>query len=196
MDQIFVCRTAYLLLHVLQAYPTENRSTDAQVRKFSSFFEFSISTSAYLRIGVYGDLADSVKVHQLERTFHGTAKPESHSIFDFQRMHSKRSLTYSRYSIQVFSRFLILPSLKRDLERKNSATRSMGSKFQSHFRTEADQHRVQQLLQVQKSGLGLVRTQKSSGKRACNLRFTQFSVEHVLQSTSTSIQYIDLHVPS
>ena len=47
--------------------------TNAKVRKFSGFFEFSISTSAYLGIGVYGDLADSAKVHQLERTFRGTA---------------------------------------------------------------------------------------------------------------------------
>ena len=46
--------------------------TNAKVRKFSGFFEFSISTSAYLGIGVYGDLADSAKVHQLERTFRGT----------------------------------------------------------------------------------------------------------------------------
>ena len=47
--------------------------TNAWVRKFSVFFGFSISTSAYLGIGVYGDLADSAKVHQVERTFRGTA---------------------------------------------------------------------------------------------------------------------------
>ena len=65
------------------------------VRKFSSvFFESSISSSAYLGIGVYVDLADSAKVHQLKRTFRGTASPNPKAIFDFQRMDLKKSLTY------------------------------------------------------------------------------------------------------
>ena len=49
--------------------------TNARIRKFSVVSEFSISTSAYLGIGVYGDLADSAKVHHLERTFRGIKPP-------------------------------------------------------------------------------------------------------------------------
>ena len=50
-------------------FPRELR-TNAKVRKFSGFFEFSISTSAYLGSRVYVDLAYSAKVTRLERTFH------------------------------------------------------------------------------------------------------------------------------
>ena len=49
-----------------------------QMQKYENslfFFEFSISTSAYLGSTVYGDPADSAKVHQVERTFRGT-KPQ------------------------------------------------------------------------------------------------------------------------
>ena len=62
--------------------------TDARVRKFSGFFEFSIGTSAYLGIGVYGDLADSAKVHQLERTFRGTKPPFPTQILTFSGFRS------------------------------------------------------------------------------------------------------------
>ena len=63
---------------MIQAYFLENcvrKFENSKVRKFSGFLKISISTSAYLGIGVYGDLADSAKVHQLERTFRGTASP-------------------------------------------------------------------------------------------------------------------------
>ena len=67
---------------------------------------------------------------------------------------------------QVFW-ILILPGPKRDLEKKNRPL--WGQNFKVIFGAEAGQHRVQQLLQVQKSGLGSVRTQKSNDKRACKL---------------------------
>ena len=66
------------VLNLVQAYFLENcvrKFENSKVRKFSGFFEILISTSGYLGIGVYGDLADSAKVHQLERTFRGTASP-------------------------------------------------------------------------------------------------------------------------
>ena len=68
--------------------------------------------------------------------------------------------------LQVFW-ILMVPVPKRDLEKKNRPL--WGQNFKVIFSTGADQHRVQQLLQVQKSGLGSVRTQKPRGKRACNL---------------------------
>ena len=68
--------------------------------------------------------------------------------------------------LQVFLN-LILPRVKRDLEKKNRPL--WGQNFKVFFFAEAGQHRVQQLLQVQKSGLGSVRTQKSSDYRAYNL---------------------------
>ena len=67
---------------------------------------------------------------------------------------------------QVFW-ILILPGRKRDLEKKNRPL--WGQNFKVVFMAAAGQHRVQQLLQVQKSGLGSVRTQKSNDKRACKL---------------------------
>ena len=68
--------------------------------------------------------------------------------------------------LQVFW-ILILPGPKRNLEKTNRPLWGQNSKV--IFSTEPDQDRVQQLLQVQKSGLGSVRTQKSSDKRACKL---------------------------
>ena len=44
-----------------------------------------------------------------------------------------------------------------------------GQNFKVVFPAEVTRHRVQQLLQVQKSSLGSVRTQKSNDKRACKL---------------------------
>ena len=67
-----------VLVRHLQAYLVEicvRKFENSKVGKFSGFFEISISTSVYLGIGVYGDLADSAKVHQLERTFRRTASP-------------------------------------------------------------------------------------------------------------------------
>ena len=68
--------------------------------------------------------------------------------------------------LQVFW-ILRLPGTKRDLEKKNRPL--WGQNFKVIFLTGAGQHRVQQLLQVQKSGLGSFRTQKSNDKRACKL---------------------------
>ena len=68
--------------------------------------------------------------------------------------------------LQVFW-ILMVPGPKRDLEKKNRPL--WGQNFKVVFSTGADQDCVQQLLQVQKSGLGSVRTQKSSDKRACKL---------------------------
>ena len=71
-------RTLNLVLNLEQAYFLENcvrTFENSKVRKFSGYVEILLSTSAYLGIGVYGDLADSARVHQLERTFRRTKPP-------------------------------------------------------------------------------------------------------------------------
>ena len=73
----------YVLARLATGLSGRDLRTNAQVRKFSVFFEISVSTSEYLRSTVYGPLADSAKVHPLERTFRGTASliPTQFSTF-------------------------------------------------------------------------------------------------------------------
>ena len=86
VETIFVSdsRTKKIFLLNLGTYRLIS-STNARVRKLSVFFEFSIGASAYLGSRVYWDLADSAKVHQLERTSRRTRPPLVTDLSIFSR---------------------------------------------------------------------------------------------------------------
>ena len=112
---------------MIQAYFLENcvrKFENSKVRKFSGFLKISISTSAYLGIGVYGDLADSAKVHQLERTFRGTKPPLFMAILTFSGC-TRRKV----WPTGLLDSETARPQA-RSREKKSGTT---GSKFQTHF---------------------------------------------------------------
>ena len=145
---------------VLQAYFLENC---VQMQKYENSLVFSkfqlvlLRTSELEFTGIWPILLRSTSLSALSAALQARFPRECPLLADGLEEKS---------DLQVFW-ILRLPSLKRDLEKKIRPL--WGQNFKVIFSAEAGQHRVQQLLQVQKSGLGSVRTQKPRGNRACNL---------------------------
>ena len=148
------------LLNLVQAYFLENC---VQMQKYENSLVFSnfqlvlLRTSELEFTGIWPILLRSTSLSAL------SAALQAWFPLDFRL---SADALEEKSDLQVFW-ILRLPVPKRDHEGKNRPLWSQN--FKPIFTTEAGQDRVQQLLQVQKSGLGSVRTQKSNDKRACKL---------------------------
>ena len=145
---------------MLQAYSTENcvqMHGYANSLVFSNFQLVLFSTVQVQFTGIWPILLRSTSLSALSAALQARI-PRGFPL--------SADALEEKSDLQVFW-ILILPGPRRDLEKKNRPL--WGQNFKLIFSGGAGQHRVQQLLQVQKSGLGSVGTQKSSGNRACNL---------------------------